>query len=202
MSVSGCNPRYAQIDLTLTSPSNRSGYTTVYNNPGQTSIEAVVSLPINGDVGTWTANADYTSDNTYYQSQTLQVKGTVQITSVGVPPTPINTNSPPGPACTTVTVQIAVNKVGLADNPVLNLSYFKNSSSPASITLDISPTGDPSLQLAASGSTTFQVCNGANSTTGSYTIQAAINSVMPSDKFTVLPPQAGASTAPITVSSF
>lgn len=72
MSVSGCNPCYAQIDLTLTSPSNSSAYTSVYNNPGQTYITAQVSLPINVDFGTWTASADYTSDNSYFRTATLK----------------------------------------------------------------------------------------------------------------------------------
>jgi hypothetical protein len=40
MSVSGCNPCYAQIDLTLTSPSNRSGYTTVYNTTTQDKLQS------------------------------------------------------------------------------------------------------------------------------------------------------------------
>lgn len=71
MSVSGCAPNcYAEIDLTLTSPSGRSGYTTVSNQSAQTiSIEAVVPLPINGDGGTWTGSADYTSDNLYTRTQ-------------------------------------------------------------------------------------------------------------------------------------
>lgn len=64
MSVSGCAPFcYAQINLTLTSPSGRSGQGVVYNQDGQTTVELVVSLPINGDTGTWTANAAYSSDN-------------------------------------------------------------------------------------------------------------------------------------------
>jgi hypothetical protein len=75
MSVSGCNPCYAQIDLTLTSPTGRSGYTSVSNDFGQTSIEAVVPLPINAEYGTWTGSADYTTDNLYQRTQSVMVCG-------------------------------------------------------------------------------------------------------------------------------
>jgi hypothetical protein len=111
MSVSGCNPCYAQIDLTLTSPSSRSAHTTVYNNPGQTSIEAWVSLTINSEAGTWTSSADYSSDNTYYRTQTANLRKIWAYYKLSSNGTPLNTFSRcnPNNACDTLFSSLSYN---------------------------------------------------------------------------------------------
>jgi hypothetical protein len=60
---------YEWIDLILTGPSNQSVEQIVDNgdNGRQVSVQEVVSLPI--EPGRWVADATYSTDNTYYQSQ-------------------------------------------------------------------------------------------------------------------------------------
>lgn len=75
ITVSGCVPCYAAADVTLTSPTNRSVEQYVYNGFVGYQAEASVSLPINADTGTWTANAGYddTDGNYYTRVQTLNL---------------------------------------------------------------------------------------------------------------------------------
>lgn len=119
---------------------------------------------------------------------------TVQISKVSANPAVVRTG---GPRCSTITVQIAVNR-GTADRaPVLALSLVKGRSYPVNMEFIFPEVA--TIQVPQSGAFDFTVCVRGESPPGKFTVAAGILGVAPEDKYKALLPEDGADQVEITV---